>query len=297
MKKLLTILFIIALSGVTIDSFATRDSGKKKPVDSCKLAVTYRVKIAKDTLGKRFYFDNQVLEIGTKLSRYYSAFAEDMDSVLWKFSQTKLSGKKTNDKLAQHEDGISLRKNLADNEDGTYEDIFLNYPSQFSMTVINRFVNTDYAYSDRIESFNWKIGEGVQTVIGYECQKATCNFRGRSWTAWFTVEIPISMGPYKFGGLPGMILKIEDSKKLFIYEAIGVEQPKNKSIYKYDIQAVKATRKDVRKLLDMRWKDPVSLYKSFRVNFAIYDTKTGQHTVLEKPGELQLTYIPTIELE
>jgi len=40
------------------------------------------------------------------------------------------------------------------------------------------------------------------TVAGYVCQKATCLFRGRDYTAWFSNDIPISNGPWKFGGFP-----------------------------------------------------------------------------------------------
>ena len=71
------------------------------------------------------------------------------------------------------------------------------------------------------------------TVIGYLCQKATCYFRGRNYTAWFTTDIPISNGPWKFGGLPGLILKIYDNDKLYTFECIKIENG-NFTIRKYD---------------------------------------------------------------
>ncbi|WP_297063293.1 GLPGLI family protein, partial [uncultured Duncaniella sp.] len=48
--------------------------------------------------------------------------------------------------------------------------------------------------------------------------------RGRNWTAWYTEEIPITDGPWKFGGLPGLILKVEDDKKEHIMEALQVRK-------------------------------------------------------------------------
>lgn len=67
----------------------------------------------------------------------------------------------------------------------------------------------------------WEIQEDTMSVLGYTCTKATCDFGGRSYMAWFTQAIPINDGPYKFYGLPGMILKIEVSEKLFQFQAIG----------------------------------------------------------------------------
>ena len=57
------------------------------------------------------------------------------------------------------------------------------------------------------------------TFMGYDCRKATVDFAGRTYTAWFTPEIPLPFGPYKFGGLPGLILKIEDAERQFVWEA------------------------------------------------------------------------------
>lgn len=57
--------------------------------------------------------------------------------------------------------------------------------------------------------------------------KATCTFRGREYTAWFCVDIPISNGPWKFGGLPGLILKVYDKDHLFVFESIEIEKKRN----------------------------------------------------------------------
>lgn len=51
-------------------------------------------------------------------------------------------------------------------------------------------------------------------------QKATADFGGRSWIAWFTKDIMISEGPYKFRGLPGLIFEISDTKDNFYFQLI-----------------------------------------------------------------------------
>lgn len=60
------------------------------------------------------------------------------------------------------------------------------------------------------EPMKWKISPEKMRIGGYETQKASTDFGGRTWTAWFTPDIPIQDGPYKFHGLPGLIVKIED---------------------------------------------------------------------------------------
>lgn len=61
------------------------------------------------------------------------------------------------------------------------------------------------------EDLIWKISSEKQKIGDYQAQKATADFGGRSWIAWFTQELPFQDGPYKFSGLPGMIVKLEDT--------------------------------------------------------------------------------------
>ena len=64
----------------------------------------------------------------------------------------------------------------------------------------------------------WKIFPETLKIDSWKCQKATTNFAGRNWTAWFSAEIPLQDGPYKFHGLPGLIVKIEDDTKSHTFE-------------------------------------------------------------------------------
>ncbi|MGY5847952.1 GLPGLI family protein [Salegentibacter sp. HM20] len=70
------------------------------------------------------------------------------------------------------------------------------------------------------EKLNWNILPEVDTLGGYSVQKATVVFAGRSYTAWFAEEIPIPEGPYKFYGLPGLILKISDAKNHYAFKMV-----------------------------------------------------------------------------
>lgn len=61
-------------------------------------------------------------------------------------------------------------------------------------------------------------------ILGYSIKKATVRFGGRDWVAYYTPEIPIQDGPYKFFGLPGLILKIEDTGKNYAFEIKAIEK-------------------------------------------------------------------------
>lgn len=74
---------------------------------------------------------------------------------------------------------------------------------------------------------NWKIDSEKDKFLGYSIQKATTEFGGRKWTAWFSTDIPIQDGPYKFSGLPGLILKITDAENEFIYEMKSITKESN----------------------------------------------------------------------
>jgi len=82
------------------------------------------------------------------------------------------------------------------------------YPD-YKIQFFNRIDMDEYKVSDG-RKIDWKILPDQQKVGEFNAQKAVGNFAGRQWIAWFTTEIPIQDGPYKFNGLPGLIVKIED---------------------------------------------------------------------------------------
>jgi GLPGLI family protein len=93
----------------------------------------------------------------------------------------------------------------------------------------------NFQYSEDISLQNWELHDDTLSVGGYLCQKATCNFRGRNYTSWFTVDIPVSNGPWKFGGLPGLILKVYDDDNLYTFECVSIENyPIKYPIQMYD---------------------------------------------------------------
>jgi GLPGLI family protein len=95
-----------------------------------------------------------------------------------------------------------------------------SYETSYTDLILSDFIT--YPETDKI---NWKISDekGVSTFEKYKIQKATATVWGRNWTAWFTPDIPIQDGPYKFYGLPGLIVKIEDENKNFSWQLAGIK--------------------------------------------------------------------------
>lgn len=84
------------------------------------------------------------------------------------------------------------------------------------------FINIKFGYYSfkTTDIINWKIENETKKYNDYNLQKATADFGGRHWIAWFNKEIPFNEGPYKFRGLPGLIFEIQDDKNNFIYKLI-----------------------------------------------------------------------------
>ncbi|WP_027376865.1 GLPGLI family protein [Kaistella palustris] len=111
------------------------------------------------------------------------------------------------------------------------EKIYKFYPDmkvQYVERISSGFTPLNIGYNDD-SKFNWKILNQKEKIGSYNTQKATTDFGGRKWTAWFTSDIPLQDGPYKFHGLPGLIVKIEDEGKNYSWELKGNKKVPNYS--------------------------------------------------------------------
>lgn len=112
----------------------------------------------------------------------------------------------------------------------------------------------------------WKILPEKQKIGEYNAQKATTNYGGREWIAWFSTDIPFQDGPYKFYGLPGLIVKLEDTTGSHIMTLVGnkkmespvaaneMDMPGNVRIMGIGGKEIEISKDQYRKL----WKDYVN---------------------------------------
>jgi GLPGLI family protein len=102
----------------------------------------------------------------------------------------------------------------ASNNPKVYKDVKSN-----SIYSIGRVGMEPYIVKDTTIVFNWELKNVFKNIMGYNCQMAMLTFRGRDYVAYYTNELPIQNGPWKFSGLPGLILEIKSSDGFFKIEA------------------------------------------------------------------------------
>ena len=100
--------------------------------------------------------------------------------------------------------------------------------TRFPYTVLQTNQNNQYferagmsllSYKEPVIN-NWKLVDESKTIQSFNCRKAEVNYNGRNWTAWYTTDIPLAYGPYKFTGLPGLIIKISDQSGDYDFELV-----------------------------------------------------------------------------
>ncbi|WP_344924824.1 GLPGLI family protein [Aquimarina addita] len=74
-----------------------------------------------------------------------------------------------------------------------------------------QIAETTYEIKNTLEPIIWVLYDEQKDIEGFSCQKATTTFRGRDYTAWFTSDIPVDIGPWKLNGLPGLIMDVIDA--------------------------------------------------------------------------------------
>ena len=83
---------------------------------------------------------------------------------------------------------------------------------------------------DSINQMFWEITNNEKKVLDFVCKEAITRFRGREYIAYFTEDIALNDGPWKFGGLPGLILEIKSTDGYLSYNAYKISKVENQVI-------------------------------------------------------------------
>lgn len=134
-------------------------------------------------------------------------------------------------------------------------------PGKISFT--ERIGRDELLYTEDRQLMKWQLSAEVDTIAGFPVQKALTRFRGRNYRAWYTPEISIPDGPYKFSGLPGLILKIEDEKGHYSFTFRGIKKLKNPLPLNFKTEEYLET--DRKKFIELKLgfeKDPITRLQS-----------------------------------
>lgn len=184
--------------------------------DTIDIRVQYHATY-KNTVEKNYlYEDDNMLEIGRRVSKFYSMrfyqFVCQDDS----FKQAGNTGNAYSEFL--HRTHGAKR--------GASYTVYKNYPAPDRLTYVD-VILTDYyfMYQEDLPKIEWNLLEEGDTIIaGYKCHKASGEWRGRTWTAWYAMDLPYPDGPWKLNGLPGLILAAKEQEGIFSFNCIGIEQ-------------------------------------------------------------------------
>lgn len=151
------------------------------------------------------------LDINKNGSKYYSKSSFESDSIV---------NESIKKQMAAGMKSISVSRQSNDGEIN-YE-VEKTYPD-YKTFLVSNIGNDSYKVAEDRKP-DWKILQEKKKIGEFQVQKATTNFAGRNWTAWFTIEVPIQDGPYKFSGLPGLIVQIEDQTGTHKMELKGLKK-------------------------------------------------------------------------
>jgi len=149
----------------------------------------------------------KILEIGNDFSKFSSYGMYRVDSIV----------------KHKYPNGVTVKEYF--NLDKIYKpstEFLIKDLKSGSLKFYDRVFMDRYVYEEPIPDIKWELGSDTKEICGYNCNQASASFRGRNWTAWYSDQLPVNNGPWKFGNLPGLILKLEDNDHEHIFEAIGI---------------------------------------------------------------------------
>lgn len=232
-SKMRLITFIIFIVVFSVDVYSREKI--EKVIEPALIEIRYERRKVLDTLDYVNDFRKNILtlKVGKSVSAFYSAELKTTDSI--EFRHPELVAARMKNKEA-----FASKANLP------REKVF-KYFYENKIIVHDRFDISNWLIEEELSRPIWEVSDSTQNILGFECIFAVTEYRGRKWEVWFTPEIPISDGPWKLNGLPGLILKAQDSKRHYIYEPLSVRTEGIGNIEYYDYDAgnrLKITREE-----------------------------------------------------
>src|SRR6201996_3823095 len=183
----------------------------QKP-DTAQVLVPYKFTYVRDTNNRASAStENMVLFVGKNASSYKS-----YDRQL----QNELFRRQMQEAITNSPDGnVRLDRHITGSGTEYYQFIGNKKLVRREATMMD-----SYIIDDALPVINWHISSEKANFAELHCQKATCHFKGRDYTAWFCPDLPVHVGPWKLNGLPGVIVDARDAKNEVVFQFDGVEK-------------------------------------------------------------------------
>lgn len=167
-----------------------------------------------------------------------------------------------------------------------FQYVILKNRSENKLFFTRNIAGDKFYYTQKMDQFKWEILPEKKKIKDFEVQKAKTSFAGRDYVAWFTSEIPISEGPYKFNRLPGLIVKIADEDEYCVFELIGFKSLTapvfDTEINKDSLEVDKARLKEIKEDFNA---NPLASLERLGISFGF---KPGQREKMKKEHEEKL---------
>lgn len=196
--------------------------------------------------------DVVLLEIGKKVAKSYSYNLYQCDSLADVWAK---EGRRVSKNYSSYTQREVLYISIEDKTISTLYRSFSDSPMPF--------------YQEDIPPIAWAMGQEKKQVLGYECRQATARYRGRSYTAWFAPDIPLPLGPWRFGKLPGLILEIYDATGEVRFVAEGIRRSRV-PIVVWNWPHQPTTRAKARQSIARMFKQPANYLKAIGGGQVLY---------------------------
>jgi len=217
--------------------------------------------------------DLMILQVSDKMSKFTSYRGMQIDSLM----------------RASTSDQISA--NPSKYVGGETFSIYKNYPSG-KFTTTDKISTDWFLYEEDIPVQEWILdNDSTKEILGYTCRRAECDFRGRKYIAWYSDEIPVADGPWKFNGLPGFIFEVSDSEGHYKFTLVGINSNAARDITMPDVQFNKTTRNKFYNTKRRYDTDPFGYMSAVSGINVIVSTPDGTPSQDMQPRKLPYDYI------
>ena len=239
--SLLSAILLAVGAHAQFEVFTAMDLEKGEPCDTARYVVYYNMTCVTDTnpSARTFVDDIMRLELGDRVHYFYSykAFqADSANAVIMANGGNSFTG------------GGNITWRL-----------YKNYPTAGKTSLLEKFGMDRFVCTEDYAAPLWQpVADSSAVIIGYPCSLAVTTYKGRTWYAWYAEDIPLDAGPWKLGGLPGLILRAYDSQRHYVFDATGmVEAAPPAPIYYKGGKYEAVSRKQLEGIRRRYFADPV----------------------------------------